>query len=87
MTDHINRSDPDQLLTVADVAAHIGAHESTIRHWIKLGDLKAARFGTRLGYRIRRGDYDDFLRRRSLTSVIARHLLLAATPIDESACQ
>jgi hypothetical protein len=27
--------DPDQLLTVVDVAAHIGTHESTVRGWIK----------------------------------------------------
>jgi hypothetical protein len=53
----------------------IGAHEQTVRSWIKTGELKAARFGTRIGYRIRLGDYDDFLRRRTLTSAFAAHLL------------
>ncbi len=43
----------DQLLTVADVAGRIGAHEQTVRGWIKSGELKAARFGTRIGYRIK----------------------------------
>jgi excisionase family DNA binding protein len=72
----------DQMLTVADVAAHLGAHEQTVRHWIKRGDLKAAKFGTRIGYRIKRSDYDDFLRRRTLTGAIARQLLGAAGSSD-----
>ena len=67
--------DPNQLLTVADIAGHIGAHESTVRGWIKQGELKASKFGTRIGYRIRRGDYDDFLLRRRLTTAITRQLL------------
>jgi excisionase family DNA binding protein len=78
-----HRVDPDQLLTVADVAAHVGAHEQTVRLWIKRGELKASKFGTRIGYRIRRGDYDDFLRRRTLTTVIARQLLRQATPSSD----
>jgi excisionase family DNA binding protein len=73
----------DQLLTVADVAGRIGAHEQTVRGWIKTGELKAARFGTHIGYRIKRSDYEDFLRRRTLTSSIAAHLLkAAATALD-----
>src|SRR5215203_5360405 len=74
----------DQLLTVADVAGRIGAHEQTVRSWIKNGELKAARFGTRIGYRIRLGDYEDFLRRRTLTGAISRLLLLGASPTIES---
>ncbi len=65
----------DQRLTVADVAGRIGAHEQTVRGWIKSGELKAAKFGTRIGYRIRLGDYEEFLRRRTLTGAIAAHLL------------
>jgi len=74
----------DQLLTVADVAGRIGAHEQTVRSWIKNGDLKAARFGTRIGYRIRLGDYEDFLRRRTLTGAITTHLLRGAAAIPDS---
>ena len=74
----------DQLLTVADVAGRIGAHEQTVRSWIKTGELKAARFGTRIGYRIRLGDYEDFLRRRALTRVIAAHLLRGASAAPDS---
>jgi excisionase family DNA binding protein len=69
----------DQLLTVASVARRTGAHEQTVRGWIKTGELKAARFGTRIGYRIRLGDYDDFLRRRTLSGAIAAHLLRGAS--------
>lgn len=73
-------SDPrsEQLLTVAEVAAHIGANEQTVRQWIRQGELRAAKFGTRIGYRIKRADYDDFLRRRTLTTAIARQLLQAS---------
>ena len=73
----------DQLLTVADIAGHIGAHEQTVRSWIHGGELKASKFGTRIGWRIRRADYDDFLRRRQLTGAIARQLLsLGANELD-----
>jgi excisionase family DNA binding protein len=74
----------DQLLTVADVAGRIGAHEQTVRGWIKTGELKAARFGTRIGYRIRLGDYEDFLRRRTLSGTIAAHLLKGATTVPDA---
>jgi excisionase family DNA binding protein len=74
----------DQLLTVADVVGRIGAREQTVRGWIKSGELKAARFGTRIGYRIRLADYDDFLRRRTLTGVIATHLLRGAAAAPEA---
>jgi excisionase family DNA binding protein len=74
----------DQLLTVADVAGRIGAHEQTVRGWIKTGELKAARFGTRIGYRIKRTDYEDFLRRRTLTDAIAAHLLRGASTAPDS---
>ena len=74
-----NAQHADQLLTVADVAGCIGAHVQTVRGWIKTGELKAARFGTRIVYRIRLGDYEDFLRRRTLTGAIAAHLLRGAS--------
>jgi excisionase family DNA binding protein len=64
-----------QRLTVADVAGRIGAHEQTVRGWITTGERNAARFGTRIGYRIKRTDYEEFLRRRTLTGAITAHLL------------
>jgi excisionase family DNA binding protein len=82
-----HRIDPEQLLTVADVAAHIGAHESTVRGWIKQGELKAAKFSTRIGYRIRRADYDNFLRRRRVTSAITNHLRGSVSPVRDQAME
>ena len=68
----------DQLLTVADVDGRIGAHEQTVRGWIKTGELKAAKLGTRVGTRIKRTDDEDFLPRRTLTGTITAHLLQGA---------
>jgi excisionase family DNA binding protein len=78
-----DRPDPDQLLTVADIASHIGAPEVSVRGWIRQGELKASKFGTRIGYRVRRADYDDFLLLRRLTAAITRQLL-SAIPNDDS---
>ena len=73
----------DQLLTVGDICGMIGAHEATVRGWIKSGDLKGHLFGSRIGYRIRRSDYDDFLRRRATTGATSRLLLQGALPTVE----
>ena len=74
----------DQLLTVADVCGRIGVHEQTVRGWIRTGELKAHKFGSRIGYRIRLADYEDFLRRRSTTGAISRLLLVRSLPAVES---
>jgi hypothetical protein len=66
------------------VAGRIGAHEQTVRGWITSGERKAARFGTRIGYRIRLGDYEDFLNRRATTGAISRLLLLGSLPPVET---
>jgi hypothetical protein len=66
------------------VAGRIGAHEPTVRGWITSGELKAARFGTRIGSRIRLGDDKDVLRRRTLTGAIAAHLLRGAATAPDS---
>jgi hypothetical protein len=71
------RDRDDQLLTVADISGHIGVHEQTVRGWSHCGELKASNFGTRIGWRIRRADDDDFLRRQ-LTGAEARHVLAVA---------
>jgi hypothetical protein len=51
----------------------------TVRHWIKNRELKGHKFGTRIGYRIRLGDDEDFLSRRATTGAISR-LLLGGLP-------
>jgi excisionase family DNA binding protein len=74
----------DQLLTVADMAGRIGAHEQTVRGWITTGERNAARYGTRIGYRIKRSDYEDFLRPRTRTGAIAAHLLREASTAPDA---
>jgi excisionase family DNA binding protein len=66
------------------VAGCIGAHEQTVRGWITTGELKATKFGTRIGYRIKRSDYEDFLRRRTLTGAIAAQLIQAASTAPDA---
>jgi excisionase family DNA binding protein len=65
----------DQLLTVADIAGIIGCHEDTVRGWINAGHLPAAKYGTRIGWRIQRCDFEAFHHQRTLTSAITRQLL------------
>ena len=60
---------------MADICGCIGVHEQTVRGWIRNGDLKAHTFGSRIGYRIRLGDAEDFLSRRATTGTISRLLL------------
>jgi hypothetical protein len=81
MPPHVQeRSDrTDELLTVADIVGHIGAHEQIIRGWIHTGELKASKFGTRIGWRIRRANDDAFLRRHQLGGAIARRVLSLGT--------
>jgi excisionase family DNA binding protein len=73
----------DQLLTVGDICGLIGAHETTVRGWIRNGELTAAKFGSRIGYRIKLKDYNDFVRRRTTTGAISRLLLMGALPPTE----
>ena len=44
---------------------------SRIRHGIQTRELKASKFGTRIGERIKRSDFEAFLDRRTLTGAIA----------------
>lgn len=55
-------AEPDELLTVAEVAAELKLHEETIRRWIRDGKLRAIHLGsTHAGYRVRRSDLALFL--------------------------
>ena len=52
----------EEVLTVKDIAKQLRVAEKTVRNWIASGDLAAFDLGR--GYRIKRGDYDNFLRNR-----------------------
>jgi hypothetical protein len=55
-----------------------------VRGWIKSGEIKGLRFGTRIGYCIRLGDDEAFLSRRTLTGAIAAQLLHGVSPALDS---
>jgi len=58
-------SDPDELLTVAQVARELQVIPPTVRTWIQSGAMRASRPGNGLQpgrtYRIRRTDLDAFI--------------------------
>src|SRR5581483_9678477 len=49
-------------LTVEQIAQELGVHPETIRAYIRDGFLKAVQL--KRSYRLRRSDYEDFLKRR-----------------------
>lgn len=51
----------DQYQTVRDVADRLKVAESTVRQWIRSGELRAIDIGK--GWRISEADLDGFLRR------------------------
>jgi excisionase family DNA binding protein len=56
----MNRSsEPDEFLTVAEVAETLKLNQQTVRNWIDQGSLPALRVGRRV--RIRRVDFDRLL--------------------------
>ena len=48
-------------LEVSDIANELGFSEAAVRSWIRSGKLVAGKIGR--DYRIRREDYEDFLKR------------------------
>jgi excisionase family DNA binding protein len=53
----------DQYQTVKEVADRMKVAEATVRHWIKLGQLRAIDIGK--GWRIANTDLNEFLRTAS----------------------
>ena len=53
-------------LTVDQIAKELGVHPDTIREYIRDGLLNAVQL--KRTYRIRRSDYEDFLKRRETGS-------------------
>ena len=54
----------DELLDVEKVAGELEVHVDTVRKWIREKQLRAIKLGRRGGYRIRRSDLNEFLRKR-----------------------
>ena len=60
ISDPIGRpTEPDELLTVAEIAAELKMNQQTIRNWIDSGYLPAIRIGRRV--RVKRSDFDALL--------------------------
>jgi excisionase family DNA binding protein len=57
---------PDEWLSVEEVAKNLKMDEETIRKWIRRRQLKAYKFGR--DYRIRREDFETFVRERAVDS-------------------
>lgn len=55
----------DQYQTVREVADRLKVAEATVRHWIRLGDLRAIDIGK--GWRIADSDLHRFLERHQTT--------------------
>ncbi len=53
--------DPDELLTVAEVATELKVKDATVRTWIRHDKLPARRLGGGKEFRVRRGDLDTML--------------------------
>lgn len=51
----------DRWYTVSEVAEALRVHEQTVRRWLRNGELAGYNFSGKTGYRIRRGDLEDFL--------------------------
>jgi excisionase family DNA binding protein len=56
----------DEWLSVEEIAQTLKMDVETVRNWIRRKQLKAYKFGR--DYRIRREDYDTFVRNRATTS-------------------
>jgi excisionase family DNA binding protein len=52
----------EMLLTIAEASSHLRVSEKTIRRWIQVGYLPAAKLGSQ--WRIRPQDLEDFTRDR-----------------------
>jgi excisionase family DNA binding protein len=55
----------EQWLTVDEIAKELGVHPETVRVWIRKRELKAV--AIRRTYRIRRSDYDEFIRQHEIS--------------------
>ena len=59
----MSHSEPEEFLTVAEVAATLKLNQQTVRNWIDQGSLPALRVGRRV--RIKRSDFERISRKRS----------------------
>ncbi len=59
-------------LTVEEIAEALKVAPKTVRTWVASGDLKGVHLGHRVGWRIRRADYEAWLERKARESYEGR---------------
>jgi excisionase family DNA binding protein len=59
--------EPDELLTVAQIAEQVHVTPETVRRWITTGQLPGHAVNRRAGFRVRRADLNEFLNLRNDT--------------------
>jgi excisionase family DNA binding protein len=52
----------EEWLTVADICERLKVHENTVRGWLRERRLLGINFGGKVGWRIRRSAFEDFIR-------------------------
>lgn len=57
--------DVDDILTTAEVADYLKVGPEAVKRWLRAGELKGSRLGTKAGWRVRRADVLEFLEQRS----------------------
>lgn len=60
----MSQQNPDEWLSVEEIARTLKMDEETIRRWIRARRLKGYKFGRDL--RVRREDFDKFVREQAL---------------------
>ena len=61
-------------LSVREVSEQLGVAPATVQRWIRNGELKALKFGGRMGYRIESGEVAAFVRRRAVAVAVSNRL-------------
>lgn len=59
--------DGAEWLTVSEIVETLKVHEQTVRRWIREGELPALELGGKSGYRVRRDEFEAFLKERTTT--------------------
>lgn len=53
----------DEMIRLPDAAARLGVHPTTLKRWVREGEIRAFRIGRRGDHRFLQADLDAYLRR------------------------
>ncbi len=54
----------DERLTAKQIADELQVNKETVLRWLRRGELPGVDMGHRIGYRVRRGDLEQFIEQR-----------------------